>query len=141
MVQSRLRALDVWVDGTEIHDGSGLSRQTRVSADTLARVLRLAAQKTHPELRAVITGLPVAGVEGSLQTRFFDGASVAGRGLVRGKTGTLSNAHALAGLVRTRDGSVLIYAFLVNDPESQYAARAWLDQVSTALSACGCRTK
>lgn len=141
VVQARLRALGVWIDGTAIPDGSGLSRETRVSADTLARVLRLAAEETHPELRAVITGLPVAGVEGTLQTRFFDGASVAGRGLVRGKTGTLSKVHALAGLVRTRDGSVLIYAFLVNDAENEYAARVWLDRVSTALSACGCRKK
>ena len=42
-----------------ISDGSGLARQTKVPADAMVKMLRLAAE--HPELRAVITGLPVAG--------------------------------------------------------------------------------
>jgi D-alanyl-D-alanine carboxypeptidase/D-alanyl-D-alanine-endopeptidase (penicillin-binding protein 4) len=42
-------------------------------------------------------------------------------------------------LVRTRDGSVLVYAFLVNNPTSDYAARVWLDGVSVAIATCGCR--
>jgi D-alanyl-D-alanine carboxypeptidase/D-alanyl-D-alanine-endopeptidase (penicillin-binding protein 4) len=72
----------------------------------MVKVLRLAAQDRHPELRAVVTGLSVAGVEGSLRTRFFDDASLAGRGVVRAKTGTLRKVHTLAGTVRTSDGSV-----------------------------------
>ena len=47
--------------------------------------------------------------------------------------------HTLAGLLRTRDGSVLVYAFLINNPKNQFAARVWLDRVTAALSTCGCR--
>ena len=108
-------------------------------ATTLVRLLRLAAADERPELRALVTGLPVAGVEGSLRVRFGDEASLAGRGVVRGKTGTLREVHTLAGLVRTRDGSVLVYAFLINRPKNAYNARVWLDRVTAAISTCGCR--
>jgi D-alanyl-D-alanine carboxypeptidase/D-alanyl-D-alanine-endopeptidase (penicillin-binding protein 4) len=139
VVEARLRKLGVWARGTEIHDGSGLSRETHVSADTMAKVLRLAAQDQHPELRGVITGLPVAGVEGSLRSRYYDDQGLPGRGVVRGKTGTLRKVHSLAGFVRARDGSMLVYAFLVNNPKNEFAARVWLEHVSAALSTCGCR--
>jgi serine-type D-Ala-D-Ala carboxypeptidase/endopeptidase (penicillin-binding protein 4) len=139
VVQSELTKLGVWEPGVTINDGSGLSRQTRVPASSMVKILRLAAGEEHPELRAVITGLPVAGVEGSLRVRYFDDQSLAGRGVVRGKTGTLKKVRAQVGLVRTTDGSLLAYAFLINNPKNEYNARVWLDRVTTAISACGCR--
>jgi len=137
-VRSELTRLKLWdADATQA-DGSGLARQTRVPAAVLVDVLRAAADADHPELRPVLTGLPVAGVEGSLRTHYVDDQSLAGRGVVRGKTGTLSGVHALAGYLRTADGSLVAYAFLVNDADNDYAAKVWLDRVSTALSRCGC---
>ena len=59
--------------------------------------------------------------------------------VVRGKTGTLSKVHGLAGTIATRDGSVLAYAFLVNDPKNDYNATVWLQRVTAAISTCGCR--
>jgi len=139
VVRRELTELGVWDAGTKINDGSGLARQTRVSADTMAKTLRVAAEEKHPELRGVITGLPVAGVEGSLRVRYSDDKSLSARGLVRGKTGTLNKVHTLAGLVRTRDGSLLVYAFLINNPKNDYASTVWLDRVTAAISTCGCR--
>ena len=139
VVQSELVKLGIWDPGMTINDGSGLARQTKVPASSMVKMLRLAAGEQHPELRAVITGLPVAGVEGSLRTRYFDDQSLPGRGVVRGKTGTLNKVRAQAGFVRTTDGSLLVYAFLINQPKNEYNARVWLDRVTTAISACGCR--
>ncbi len=138
-MRAELTRLGVWTDGTRIVDGSGLARQNRVPAATLARLLRLSAEDEGSELRAVVTGLPVAGVEGTLRRRFGDDASLAGRGVVRGKTGTLRKVQSLAGMLRTRDGSVLVFAFLVNNPKNAYNARVWLDRVTAAISTCGCR--
>ena len=121
-----------------INDGSGLARQTKVPADSMVKMLRVAAGKQHPELRPVITGLSVAGVEGSLKRQYSDGQSLAGRGVVRGKTGTLNKVRARAGVLRSTDGSVLAYAFLIK-PKNEYNAMVWLDRVTTALSTCGCR--
>jgi serine-type D-Ala-D-Ala carboxypeptidase/endopeptidase (penicillin-binding protein 4) len=139
VVRSELTKLGIWGPGMTISDGSGLARQTKVPADAMVKMLRLAAGEQHPELRAVITGLPVAGVEGSLRIRYFDDQSLAGRGVVRGKTGTLNKVRARAGLVRTTDGSLLVYAFLINKPKNEYNAVVWLDRVTTAISTCGCR--
>ena len=138
-VRASLAELGVGTEGARIVDGSGLARQNVLPATTLVELLRLAASDDHPELRAVVTGLPVAGVEGSLRVRFGDDASLAGRGVVRGKTGTLREVHSLAGLIRTRDGSVLVFAFLINRPKNAFNARVWLDRVTAAISSCGCR--
>ena len=119
VVAARLKDLGVWTSGTRLVDGSGLSRSTRIPAATLTKLLRAAGQDSHPRLRALLTGLPVAGVEGSLATKFGDDQSLAGRGVVRGKTGTLTKVHGLAGTITTRDGEVLTYAFLVNNPEER----------------------
>jgi D-alanyl-D-alanine carboxypeptidase/D-alanyl-D-alanine-endopeptidase (penicillin-binding protein 4) len=138
-VGAQLTELGVGTEGARIVDGSGLARQNALPATTLVRLLRLAAAETRPELRALVTGLPVAGVEGSLRIRFGDDASLAGRGVVRGKTGTLREVHSLAGLIRTRDGSVLVFAFLINRPKNAFNARVWLDRATAAISNCGCR--
>ena len=138
VVVARLKDLGAWTSGTRLVDGSGLSRSTRIPAATLTKLLRVAGEEDHPELRPLITGLPVAGVEGSLATKFGDDESLAGRGVVRGKTGTLSKVHGLAGTITTRDGQVLAYAFLVNDPKNDYNATVWLQRVTAAISTCGC---
>ena len=137
-MKATLTRLGAWQDGTVIHDGSGLSRDNRISGSTLTRLLRLAAQDSHPELRGVITGLPVAGVEGSLEHRFDGQDSSAARGMVRGKTGTLRQVYSLAGFVRTADGTLVVYAFIANGATSEYAAKNWLDNVSAAVATCGC---
>jgi D-alanyl-D-alanine carboxypeptidase/D-alanyl-D-alanine-endopeptidase (penicillin-binding protein 4) len=139
VVRAELTKLGIWDPGMAITDGSGLARQTRVPADSMVKMLRVAASTQHPELRAVITGLSVAGVEGSLRRQYFDDKSVAGRGVVRGKTGTLNKVRARAGLIRSADGSLLAYAFLINKPKNEYNAMIWLDRVTAALSTCGCR--
>ena len=139
VVRSELTKLGIWDPDMTITDGSGLSRQTRVPADSMVKMLQAAAGKQHPELRAVITGLPVAGVEGSLKRQYYDDQSLAGRGVVRGKTGTLNKVRARVGVLRTKDGSVLAYAFLINKPKNEYNAMVWLDRVTAALSTCGCR--
>ena len=60
--------------GGQLYDGSGLSRQDLLGTDTLAAVVRLVASRDHPELRQVLTGLPVAGFTGSLTYRFAQGS-------------------------------------------------------------------
>jgi serine-type D-Ala-D-Ala carboxypeptidase/endopeptidase (penicillin-binding protein 4) len=51
----------------------------------------------------------------------------------------LSKVHTLAGYVRTSDGSLLTYAFLVSNAKNDFNAVVWLDRITTALSRCGCR--
>ena len=83
-----------------IHDGSGLSRQNQIAPLALVQVLRLALDPGHPELNAIATALPVAGFTGSLTNR-FDQPFPDSRGLVRAKTGTLTNVSTLACIRRS----------------------------------------
>jgi serine-type D-Ala-D-Ala carboxypeptidase/endopeptidase (penicillin-binding protein 4) len=134
-----LTELKAWHEDTVVHDGSGLSRDDRIGADTLSRLLRLAATHDHPKLRALITGLPVAGVEGSLKYRFSADDARSARGMVRGKTGTLRQVYSLAGFVRTTDGTLIAYAFITNGAAGEFAAKTWLDEVTAAVAGCGCQ--
>ncbi|MGI8459783.1 MAG: D-alanyl-D-alanine carboxypeptidase/D-alanyl-D-alanine endopeptidase, partial [Propionibacteriaceae bacterium] len=138
-VQETLTTLGVWADNTRIYDGSGLARDNKVSADVLTHVVRVAAAADRPRLRALLTGLPTASVDGSLRLRYGDDAGRAARGVLRAKTGTLTKVHGLAGYVLTKDGSVLAFAFVVNDMKKEYASVKWLDHVTAAVAGCGCR--
>lgn len=137
-VQRRLDALGAWSDNAVVHDGSGLSRADRVTPATFLRVLELALSTKHPEFRSLITGLPVAGTDGSLRYRFFADGTAVGRGDVHAKTGTLTGVHALAGYATTADGAVVAFAFVVNDATNDYNARTWLDRAASVVAACGC---
>jgi D-alanyl-D-alanine carboxypeptidase/D-alanyl-D-alanine-endopeptidase (penicillin-binding protein 4) len=130
--------------GIHTVDGSGLSPQDRITPAALARLISLAASPRYPWLRAVITGLPVAGFSGTLsaaENRFVTKLSAPAAGLVRAKTGTLDNVRALAGLVVDKDGRLLSFAFMINRVPAQTmtASATILDRLAAALAACGCR--
>jgi D-alanyl-D-alanine carboxypeptidase/D-alanyl-D-alanine-endopeptidase (penicillin-binding protein 4) len=122
-----------------IYDGSGLSRDNRLAPETLLSVLETAASPDYPELRPLLTGLPVAGFTGSLTYRFDTGAPQ-GLGIVRAKTGTLSGVHGLAGTLTTRDGVVLAFVAMADRVRLRNTldARAVLDRIAAALAACRC---
>ncbi|MGH3565172.1 MAG: D-alanyl-D-alanine carboxypeptidase/D-alanyl-D-alanine endopeptidase [Pseudonocardia sp.] len=130
--------------GVVLVDGSGLSNQDRVPARLLGAVLAAAAAPALGErdtqfLRPIITGLPVAGGEGTLDERFaVDTASAAGRGAVRAKTGTLTGVSSLAGVTIDADGRLLVFALMSNGA-SPTVVRPRMDAMVAALSRCGCR--
>ena len=136
-VTATLQGLGLDLGHATIQDGSGLSRHDRLDAETLVRLLQLASSPEHPELRSVISGLPVAAYDGSLAGRF--GRSP-GRGVVRAKTGTLRGTSALAGLTTDARGRALVFAFVSN--HVPYAegldTQAALDRLASALATCRC---
>lgn len=139
-VLDTVAALGVPTEGAEVYDGSGLSRDNLLDPETLTGLLDVAAAPEHPELRPVLTGLPVAGFNGSLTQRFTQDADAAGRGAVRAKTGTLTGVSGLAGTVTDRTGTPMVFAFLSDriDPVDTLDARAALDQITSALAGCRC---
>jgi D-alanyl-D-alanine carboxypeptidase/D-alanyl-D-alanine-endopeptidase (penicillin-binding protein 4) len=135
-----LAELGVDAAGLDLRDGSGLARTSRVAPSTLATLLATATSEGHPQLRPLLTGLPVAGFSGTLAERFLvAGEPTAGAGLVRAKTGTLTGVSSLAGIVEGADGRTLVFAVLADDVPATLAARNTLDRVATALAGCGCR--
>ncbi|GAA0492166.1 D-alanyl-D-alanine carboxypeptidase/D-alanyl-D-alanine-endopeptidase [Streptomyces sp. NPDC046215] len=135
-VTERLEKLGLPTSGIRIADGSGLDRADQVSAELLAQLLARAADPRHPELRPVLTGLPVAGFSGTLRGRY--GSDAGGRGLVRAKTGTLTGVNTLAGTAVTSEGRLLAFAFMTSGGSAEAAQRV-LDRLATAVAGCGCR--
>ena len=109
------------LDGVVIDNGSGLSRETRVSAALLARVLQRAwSSAVMPELMA---SLPVTGLDGTLR-RSRGNAVTTGRAHL--KTGSLRDVQALAGYVLGASGKRYVLVAMINHPNAG-AARPALD--------------
>lgn len=124
-VVATLRELGVPVAGVRIADGSGLSRQDRVTAAALVEIIRVGL--THPRIGAAFRrSLAVSGKSGTLAQRFG-----VPKGILRGKTGTTSLASTLSGLVRGR----IAFAVLHNgDPVASWTARTAQDRFVNALA-------
>ncbi|WP_373686742.1 D-alanyl-D-alanine carboxypeptidase/D-alanyl-D-alanine endopeptidase [Streptomyces lunaelactis] len=131
-VTKQLAKLKLPLTGARFADGSGLNRADKLSAGLLTALLARAADPAHPELRPVLTGLPVAGFSGTLHGRYGDTSP--GTGLVRAKTGTLTGVNALAGTVVAPDGRLLAFAFLAGNTPSATAAEPALDRLAAALA-------
>ena len=95
-------------------DGSGLSRENRLSADVLARLLgHMLAE--HPHGAYYLDSLAVSGVRGSLGRRLRD---LEGR--VYGKTGTINGVSTLSGYVFTEHGPAAVFSILHNGSAGGY---------------------
>lgn len=119
----------------ELHDGSGLSGSNKVTAQTIVDAIRIAHTSDAVEW-PLISGLPIAGVSGTLEERFAETDS--GRGFVRAKTGTLTGVVSLAGTVTTASGNVLDFAIMANGVASTSATEKDVDSLIKRLSECGC---
>jgi D-alanyl-D-alanine carboxypeptidase/D-alanyl-D-alanine-endopeptidase (penicillin-binding protein 4) len=115
------RTVRAWLSGKGLDmpelvldNGSGLSREERISADSLARLLLAAWQS--PVMPELSSSLPLAGVDGTLGKRLTRGMA---SGRAHLKTGTLENVRALAGYALDHSGERWIVVFLINDPRSR----------------------
>ncbi|MCO5977120.1 D-alanyl-D-alanine carboxypeptidase/D-alanyl-D-alanine endopeptidase [Ideonella oryzae] len=99
-----------------VDKGSGLSRETRISAQQLATLLLQAWRS--PVMSELMSSLPVSGVDGTLKR------STATGGRAHLKTGSLRDAAAQAGYVLSRSGRRYVLVALVNDEQAGRARPA-----------------
>ncbi len=135
-VAQTLNDLGINTEGMALRDGSGLSHEDKVSARTLVDVLS-SAQHSKQQLWPILSGLPIAGVSGTLAKRFS--RSDVGRGYVLAKTGTLSGVVSLAGSAVDKNGDFLFFAVLANGVSSGYDAEATMDSLLQSIAGCGCK--
>jgi D-alanyl-D-alanine carboxypeptidase/D-alanyl-D-alanine-endopeptidase (penicillin-binding protein 4) len=126
----RLTAWGIPSGAQQLIDGSGLSRRDTVSPEAMLGVLQHMYEPSASS--PFITGLPIAGVDGSLSDRMRNTTAA---GNVRAKTGTMSNIRTLGGYATTRDGEALAFVAMVNNFEgSGAAANQALDAIAVALA-------
>ncbi len=121
----------IYNEGTAVSDGSGLSRDNRVSARTLVELTDYMLRQAEGALWAKT--LTVSGIDGTLANR-LDGPDTLGR--FHGKTGTLDDVIALSGVLYHRyDGRRYAIALLSNRVNDQVATRLALDSIVAEVAA------
>ncbi|GAA3523798.1 D-alanyl-D-alanine carboxypeptidase/D-alanyl-D-alanine-endopeptidase [Aeromicrobium panaciterrae] len=135
-VTEALTKASIDTTGLRLRDGSGLSRDDRVSPTTLAQTMLAALASLRTS--SLLGDLPVSGFSGTLLERFS--GSKGAYGQVRAKTGTLTGVHSLAGYATEASGLPVYFALMSDGtPEIPLAAaEAALDRVAAAIAACSC---
>lgn len=113
-----------------VKDGSGLSRENRVTAQQISQLLMVIAR--DEKLGSLITGLPIGGVSGTLTERFIETAPSA-IGLVRAKTGTLNGTTNLAGYVESENKEYIFVIIADKHSRSYTVTKRVRESVDKAL--------
>jgi D-alanyl-D-alanine carboxypeptidase/D-alanyl-D-alanine-endopeptidase (penicillin-binding protein 4) len=98
-------------------NGSGLSRDERVTAQQLARLLQ--AAWTSPLMPELMASLPVTGIDGTLRR-----SRGKGTGLAHLKTGSLRDVSGVAGYVHAASGKRYVLVAIANHPQAGTARPA-----------------
>lgn len=102
-----------------VDNGSGLSREERISAANLARLLAHAA--ASPVAEQLKQSLPRVGFDGTMRSRLLGDAAA---GNLWMKTGSLNDVRALAGYVDAASGKRYVLVMLVNGARATLSAPA-----------------
>ncbi|MFQ3680573.1 MAG: D-alanyl-D-alanine carboxypeptidase/D-alanyl-D-alanine-endopeptidase [Pseudanabaenaceae cyanobacterium] len=105
-----------------VADGSGLSRQNRISPRALTQLLQ--AEAHNPDFRQ---SLAIAGQNGTLRNRLSNLQ-------LQGKTGTLTGIAALAGYLQTPSGEAPFTIFLNQSPAPNAQNRAIVDTAAMLMA-------
>lgn len=115
------RAVDLWLERQGwawpefvLGNGSGLSREARISARHLGDLL----MKVYhgPTMLEFTSSLPIVGVDGTVRKRLRN-EDIKGR--AQFKTGTLNGVRAIAGYMLSRSGRAYAVVVLHNEPGVQ----------------------
>lgn len=125
VINDHLQTLGIPKEQYVIESPSGLTRENKMSAFAMWKVLRHLREdfRIQPEL---LTSLPIAGVDGTLKRRMKN--SEAER-WVRAKTGYITNVVSLAGYAGLNDGKVITFSFIYNGATDETKVRAFFDNL------------
>lgn len=112
-----------------LSDGSGLARDDLVTPRAVVALLRYAAHQSWGA--EFLSTLPIAGVDGTLETRM---KQATGSGVIQAKTGSLEHVRAMSGYATTQYGENLVFAiFGNNDTEHRRDATSTIDAIGLAM--------
>ena len=127
--QEFLKSIGIADGEVLLADGSGLSASNLVTPQATVALLRWILQQPWGD--AYVMTLPVAGEDGTLETRM---KGTAAEGRIRAKTGALERVRAMAGYATTLGGERLVFAmFGNNNPQSGHDASSALDAIAVAM--------
>jgi D-alanyl-D-alanine carboxypeptidase/D-alanyl-D-alanine-endopeptidase (penicillin-binding protein 4) len=124
---------DAGVDDAEFYlcDGSGMSPHDQIAPHAFTKLLAYASRQ--PWGAAWRATLPVAGVDGTLRSRYKDSPL---KGRLWAKTGTLDEVNTLSGYLTTASGKTLAFSILANGHRpGDNAAMQTIDQIVETIAA------
>jgi serine-type D-Ala-D-Ala carboxypeptidase/endopeptidase (penicillin-binding protein 4) len=107
-IRNLLSARGIDAPGLVLENGSGLSRNERISVTTLADVLTDAWRS--PWMSELMSSLPISGVDGTMKARNIT------PGAAHLKTGLLGDTRAVAGYVLAASGKRYVVVAIINHP-------------------------
>ncbi len=112
----------------KIVDGSGLSRQNRISPADLGKLLCHSYQQDWFD--TYLQGLAIAGMDGTLKKRFAGADSHA---KIFAKSGGMTGISNLAGYFEGRDGQLYAFVIFSNKLSSAANGRKWEENICDQL--------
>jgi serine-type D-Ala-D-Ala carboxypeptidase/endopeptidase (penicillin-binding protein 4) len=129
-VQAFLRTVGIRPESLVLSDGSGLSRNDMITADSTVQLLTFMSRHRYADVFR--DSLPIAGVDGTLRNRL---KNTPAQNNVRAKTGSLSAAASLGGYVTTAAGEKLVFTIMVNNYPRDVEPRAMcIDPIAVLLA-------
>ncbi len=128
-----LREVGITPDEYRLSDGSGLSRQDKLTPAALVKLLVYMYRSPHRD--AWIDSLPIGGVDGTLKMRFDRrvASRAAGR-RISAKTGTLDHARSLSGYAMSKSRGPLAFSIMVNNFADSSEIREIVDRIGVLLT-------
>jgi D-alanyl-D-alanine carboxypeptidase/D-alanyl-D-alanine-endopeptidase (penicillin-binding protein 4) len=125
IIREFLRSRGIDVESLVLVNGAGLARDERITARTLADLLR-AAHRSHYAAE-YIASLSLGGLDGTTRGRFGG----EGNGRMHVKTGRLDHVSALAGYVHAHDGGTYAIVVLGNFTDAHRGLGQELEEAVT----------
>ena len=137
VVRHFLRQAGIGDSDVALNDGSGLSRNDLISANTTVQLLTFMTK--HKYFAQFRDALPIAGVDGTLRTRM---RGTPAEGNLRAKTGSLSSVASLSGYVTTAAGEHLVFSMMLNNyPDASAVRRDSIDAIAVLLASFSGKTQ
>lgn len=133
-IKRALSGTGIDASGVVIKDGSGLSDFNAVSPTYVAKLMKLVLTG-YGDYNVILQGLPVAAESGSLADR-FKGDNIDAAGKVIAKSGWIKRGYTLAGIIKSGDGTNLVFAVYALGNVKDDAKQA-IDDLVTAVYRCG----
>ena len=118
----------------QLRDGSGSNEWNRVPATFINALLKKVLNEDG-DLEIIKRALPIAAETGSLANR-FQGENIDAAGKIFAKTGWTKSEYSLAGIIKAKDGTDLIFSIAAIGNVNATAKDA-IDNLATGIYRCG----
>lgn len=133
-IKKSLTATNLDTSNLIIKDGSGLSANNAVPPLFVAQLFGKVVEGFN-DFEVIGQGLPVSGESGSLASRFL-GENMDAVGKIQAKTGWIKTGYTLAGIIKAKDSTTLLFAVYALG-NVQDSAKQAIDDLVTGFYRCG----